>query len=766
MLVREMRMSKIPLRRKQILLTMVFTMVVVLTVSAQYQMQCTEDRGNEIILNFSILHYDFTDKLINGEHCVDVHVEDACYLNEKGFPRLPKISQSVIIPDNAAMDFEVNNIRYKDITVQKVVPAKGIIYRNQNPEEVPYTFNGIYEQDTWYPSQLVTLSEPYIMRDMRGIVVSFQPFQYNPVLEQLRIVKSIIVTVKKVGPGVINVLQPRQQPVSPTFEKIYKKRFINYTQNRSRYPAVADGERMVIISPTHYLNAVKPLAEWKNKKGIKTTIHDYIPETGGGAEGVLSFLQNKYTTENLAYVLLIGDIQDILCFYVEGRGGDPIYALLSGKDNYPDIFVGRFSGESEAQIQTMVHKVIQYEKEPDPNGEWYAKAMGIASSEGTPPDKEWMDDFRDVMLAYNYSSVDQIYEPNASKSAVTNGIHEGRSWINYMGHGNKDFWGTAGFSNRDIENLTNTNKLPIIISVACYNGDFSSGLPCFGEAWLRHGSPTDAKGAVICAASSIMQPWEPPQHAQKEIVKHLCEDTYISVGGIFFNGEMKMIENGDGDNTFKSWNLFGDASLQVFTDKPVELDVTCPEKVGTGKQDVTISFGAAIDGRACLYSEAAGIVGSKIISGTSVTVAIDVAESETELQLTITARNRMPFQKKVPVGITAIVEKENSTAKTGYSFNAAPNPADKNSDGITFVYRSADKGQARLAVYDAVGNSVFTYRFPFGNKGMVQWDMTSRSGRTVAGGIYRAMLTLKDLHGAVTVLKNNVGIKEGSGTGE
>jgi hypothetical protein len=371
-----------------------------------------------------------------------------------------------------------------------------------------------------------------------------------------------------------------------------------------------------------------------------------------------------------------------------------------------------------------------------------------------------MDDFREVMLAYNYSSVDQIYEPGASKSAVTEGIHEGRSWINYMGHGNKDFWGTTGFSNRDIEQLTNTNKLPIIISVACYNGDFSSGLACFGEAWLRHGSPTDAKGAVICAASSIMQPWEPPQHGQKEMVKHLCEDTYISVCGIFFNGEMKMIENGDGDNTFKSWNLFGDPSLQVFTDTPVELDVTCPEKVGTGQQNVTISFDAAIDGRVCLYSEKNGIVGSQIVSGNSVTLAIDVAESETELLLTVTARNRMPFQAKVAVGITVIIEKENSITDTDYSFSAFPNPVDKNSNVITFVYRSPDGGQARLAVYDAVGNSVFTYTFPSGNKGTVQWDMKSRSGRAVAGGMYRAMLILTDIHGEGTVLKTNVGIKE------
>jgi hypothetical protein len=736
----------------------IFLPVMICLVSGSFspalcQVTIVEDRAGEIVLDFILPRYKLRDTPVNGKKCTAIDMPDAACLNERGFPALPYISRSIIIPDNAKMGLEIVAVRYRELHVNTIVPSKGIIYRNQDPADVPHVFSDSYLKDEWYPALPVKLGTPYIIRDIRGIVVSFQPFQYNPVSGKLKIAESIVVRVKKTGAGSINILSPRNKPISPTFDKIYQNRFLNYPHNRTRYPAVDDGERMIIISPTHYLSAVGPLAEWKNKKGIKTTVHDYISETGGGAEGVANFIQEKYSGENLSYVLLIGDIQDILCFYVEGRGGDPIFSLVSGRDNYPDIFVGRLSGESEADIQTMVNKVITYEKEPDPNGEWYHKAMGIASdeSQGGMTDKEWMEEFRGTLLVYNYTDVDQVYDPGASISDVSQGLNEGRSWVNYMGHGNKDFWGTTGFSNRHIVELTNSNKLPVIISVACYNGDFSSGLPCFGEAWLRHGSPDEAKGAIVCAASSIMQPWKPPQVAQKEMVKVLCEDAYISVGGIFFNGEMKMLENGDGDNTFKAWNLFGDPSLMVFTDKPTAIGVTCPDKVNTGPQDIDIMFNNSIDGRVCLYSEKSGIVSSKIVSGGSVTLSADIDMNEDKLLLTVTARNKIPFQAEIDVGPSSVVKKHAQEASN--SFSAVPVRASSLSKAVHFRFSAPESAAIDLRVYDTRGNRVY-------KTGVLQpWNLKNMRGKRVAAGMYFFILKVKYESGISKLFKANIVIQ-------
>jgi hypothetical protein len=287
--------------------------------------------------------------------------------------------------------------------------------------------------------------------------------------------------------------------------------------------------------------------------------------------------------------------------------------------------------------------------------------------------------------------------------------------------------------------------------VACYNGDFSSGLPCFGEAWLRHGSPDEAKGAIVCAASSIMQPWKPPQLAQKEMVKFLCEDTYISVGGIFFNGEMKMLENGDGDNTFKAWNLFGDPSLMVFTDKPTAMSVACPDNVNAGLQDITVSFNGSIDGRVCLFSEKNGIVGSKIVSGGSVTLSVDIDKSEDKLLLTVTARNKIPFQTEIDVGQSSVVKKHAQGVSN--SFSAVPVPAGSKSTSVHFRFSAPEITETNLRIYDTRGNRIY-------KTGVLQpWNLNNMRGKRVAAGMYFFILKVKYESGISKLFKANIIIK-------
>ncbi len=621
--------------------------LIIFNTFAEQQIRLVEDRGQDIVLTFSLPQFKIKNVSVNSKTCSYISMPDAAYLNEKGFPQLPKFSQSIIIPDNAAMDIDVVSIRYKEIPVETILPAKGVIYRNQNPAKVPYEFGAVYNEDVWYPAKPVTLSEPYILRDIRGIVIHFQPFQYNAVKGILRVAESMTVKVKPDGISTHNVLIKKKGITSEAFNKMYQKHFLNYQQYSSRYTPVPDGDAMIVISAALYKSAVSSLVTWKNKKGIKTDLYEYPTETGGsGTTALKTFIQNKYDTEDIAYVLLVGDAADIPSISAGGGLSDPSYILLAGSDLYPDAFIGRFSVESSAEATVMVNKVLNYEMNPDASGEWYHKGTGIASAEGTPTDKEWVEEFRVMMLAYNYTEVDQIYDPGASKSQVTSALNDGRGWINYMGHGSKTRWGTTGFGNSGVTALTNGDMLPVITSVACVNGEFGSSGQCFAEAWTR-GS---GKGAMVFLGATISMAWVPPQHAQKEMVRLLCEDSYISVGGIVYNGECKMLDIGNDQNTFLTWHLFGDPSLMVFTDTPEPLTVTYPQSVGAGQQDIQISFSTAIDGRVCLYSDASGILASQILSGSaSATLAVDVPPSEPTMHLTVTARNKMPVMEEIDV---------------------------------------------------------------------------------------------------------------------
>ena len=276
-------------------------------------------------------------------------------------------------------------------------------------------------------------------------------------------------------------------------------------------------------------------------------------------------------------MLLVGDAAQVTTLTSGGGGADPKFALVAGGDSYPDIFVGRFSAENSSQVATQVLRTITYEADPI-GGDWFHKGTGIASNQGTGHNGEYDDDhmdlIRDDLLAYTYTHVDQIYDPSGTSSQVSAALNEGRSIINYCGHGSTTAWSTTGFSNSHVGGLVNDNMLPFIVSVACVNGQFD-GNTCFAEAWLRatnNGIPT---GAIAVYMSSINQSWNPPMEGQDHAVDLLCAEAMSSYGGLCFNGSCYMIdmEGSGGISMYETWHIFGDPSVQVRTDTPAMMTV-------------------------------------------------------------------------------------------------------------------------------------------------------------------------------------------------
>ena len=291
-----------------------------------------DERGGEIILNFTLPQYDVSDVVVNGEVCNFIRVPGSIYPAEKGFPNLPRISGSLVIPNNAAMGLEIVDIQYKEVNVKRIMPSRGRIYRHQDPEDIPYSFGKIYTEDKWYPETAAFLGDPFIMRDVRGITVYFHPVSYNPAQGKVKIAESITVKVKNTGPGKVNVLRTTKRLVSPAYEKIYNRHFLNYADNRSRYTPVDDGDKMIVISPSSFLSAMEPFVEWKNKKGIQTEIFEYPDETGGsGSDNIQNFIQQKYDDDNITYILLVGDHDDLPSVIISNSsyisGADPAYTF-------------------------------------------------------------------------------------------------------------------------------------------------------------------------------------------------------------------------------------------------------------------------------------------------------------------------------------------------------------------------------------------------------------------------------------------------------
>ena len=538
---------------------------------------------NQVVIQYEF--GDFAQRLtrIDGQIFTEVHLGKESLKKEKGAPELPDVSRSIIIPDNARMAVSVVNSSYYEVGNIDIPPSKGFILRNVNPADVPYTFGKAYKMDAFYPGPLATLREPYIMRDHRGVVVTVHPFQYNPVQRVLRVYTDITVQVTTVGKDSVNVLERKghKRKLNRAFRDIYSSQFINYSATAESFASPAEQGGMLIIAYDPWLSNVQPLADYKNSIGINTTVVG-VSTIGNNATSIKNYIQNIYNTSDLAFVLLVGDGTQVATPTASGGSSDPTYSKLAGSDDYPDIFVGRFSAETAANVDTQVLRTIEYETMPATQQDWFWRGVGIASPEGDSTtgddgqsDQQHIEALRLDLLAYDYTVVDQIYEAAGATAAdITNALNAGRGIINYCGHGSTTAWGTTGFSVTNINALTNYNMLPFIFDVACVNGQFN-GYTCFAEAWMRATSGGGPTGAIGIYASSINQSWAPPMEAQDKFNSLYIAGTYSTYGALCYTGSCSMMDKygSGGVSMFNTWHIFGDPSLRVVGTAAVDTTV-------------------------------------------------------------------------------------------------------------------------------------------------------------------------------------------------
>jgi hypothetical protein len=648
------------------LLTLVLLLLVVTTVAAErielgtsvkdVGVTVLESNDQRTVVRFEIGAFERNAIDINGETFFKLRCGMESNLLNAAEPELPTVSRAIIIPDNARMEINVLSSEYVEFDNTPIVPSKGNLLRTVNPDDVPFEFGDVYRSADWYPSGLASIREPHIQRDYRGTVIDLNPFACNAATRTLRVYNSVTVEIITVGPGEVNVLdrKPSDLRLVGDFDQIYKNRYINYSGMSNKYAPVNEIGDILVITYDAFAADMQPYVDWKLQKGIKTTMVN-VSTIGNTATNIAGFIQDFYDTTQLAFVLLVGDANQVETPYASGGSSDPTYSKVAGGDDYPDIFIGRFSAENTTHVQTQVARTLTYEKTPVA-GDWFHKGTGIASNQGPGHhgeyDDEHMDLIRDSLLSYTYTYVDQIYDPSGTSAMVTTALNNGRSIVNYCGHGSTTSWGSTGFSNSHVNSLVNDNMLPFIVSVACYNGKFD-GYTCFGEAWLRATNGSAPSGAIGAYMSSIGQSWSPPMDCQDEVVHLLIQEQKSTYGGLCYNGSCKMMDVNPGSagyDIFNTWHIFGDPSLQVRSDTPAPMTVIHDGTVLFMMTEYPVEV-VDVDGALCALYHDGVLYGSAFTDGSGqvnipISEMLPIGESIT---LTVTAYNRLTVEESVLV---------------------------------------------------------------------------------------------------------------------
>ncbi|MGQ9665658.1 MAG: C25 family cysteine peptidase, partial [bacterium] len=624
-----------------------------------------DDRGTSTVVEFKLNGYDTEDVEIDGKGYCRVILPGYPNMLEKGYPDLPMVNRNIIIPNDGIMAYRVLSEEYEIVKTNPIAPSKGNLYRNIDPASVPYTFGKIYNENIWWPQNQIELSEPFIIRDYRGVSIYFKPFQYNPVLGELKVVKRIVVEVYKSGEGGINVLKNRSPYITSEFAEIYEEMFLNFTQ--VRYDSITErAGRMVIICADAYMNNMQPFKVWKRQKGIQTKLVP-LSTIGNNPTSIKNFIQGEYNAGGLVWVLLVGDGNELVPAVgtvgaANGADADPVYAYTAGNDYYPDIFISRFSsrGGVAGNIDKQVARSINYEKLPQAGADWYHIGLGIASNQtgGTPyADSTRMNFLRDSLLTpkYYYTAVNKSYDSWGTTQMIKNFIEAGTSIINYIGHGSVTGWANGGgFSNTDLNNLNNPWKLPFVFSVACVVGNFD-GNDCFCEVSVTVGTVDQPNGFIAHWGSTISQSWEPPCFGQEGAVNLLTHNKKNTFGGLCFNGACYMIEHYGSTNTqgvemAQTWHIFGDASVQVRTNTPQAMVVNHPGALNIGQTTFSVSVPGVQSALVGLYVDTLLIGSGYTDASGNVTITLNPAPSSPgTMYITVTAYNKIPYLSSVPI---------------------------------------------------------------------------------------------------------------------
>lgn len=547
-----------------------------------------------------------------------INVPKAVNTLNVGEPNLPMVAIPAIIGDDARMNVRVQNSSYTDFQDIEIAPSKGDFPRSIDPATVPYTYGEAYRHNAFFPVVNVDLYEPYILRDFRGQNMVVYPFAYNPVTRTLRVYHEMTVVMYKEGKGGANIKENRRSNVvkiDPDFKNIYENHFINYHSALNRYTPVEEEGDMLIICHDAFMDAMTDFINWKHTRGIQTTM---VPMSSVGtvANDIQGFVLEQYNANpNLTHVLLVGDDAQIPGLYFKAETtysdwsgkGDNVYGQVAGGDLYNDIFIGRFSANTVAQVATQVERTIYYERDLDAAATWLENGEGMAaysaeSGHYGETDYGHMENIRLDLISYGYATVYQDYDDVAgytcSVASVNQHINDGVGILNYINHGNEQMWSVVSYCNENINTLVNDNKLPFIWSTACkvgkydntytdHGGGFTVGQEddCMAEAWMHATNPnTNAPtGAIGGMFSYISQPWQPPMYGQDEMVDILIESYESNIkhtlGGTSINGIMAIIDQYGASDinayaTHQGWVLYGDPSLMLRTKTPEVMTVT------------------------------------------------------------------------------------------------------------------------------------------------------------------------------------------------
>ncbi len=555
-------------------------------------------------IKFSLNGYELSNINESGYNFQKVSYWNEGELLEVGKPKLPTFTRLVALPNEGIVSVEIISYKKEIFSDILVYPQQELLSESQPNRNEFIIDEFFYSGDEVFPKNMIEIGEPAIMRDLRVVNVTVNPFQYNPQTHELTIFKNVEFIVKCEGSGGINV-KTNDKPNSKSFESTYKSLVLNYDSQSLRQDEFHQPNYLFIYPDDLQVESIlQNLIEWKHRKGFHV-VSASTSQTGTTLNSIKNYIQNAYDTwENPPeFICLVGDAGgnfSIPTGHIDGGEGDHYYVLLEGDDILADAFIGRLSFNSIFEFQTIIYKILHYEKEPYlGNTNWYNKALLVGDPTTSGQScidtkisiKEMINQYSEIFSFTEVYSVPWI-------SQISNGFNEGVSYFNYRG-----YYGMSGWGLDEISNLNNGFMLPVAVFLTCSVGDFEGTYDSRTERFLKAGSPGNPKGAIAAIGTATYNTNTCFNNCvDAGIYYGIFVDNIYHLGGALNRGKLNLFNcypNNPYNAVYKFsyWNnLMGDPGMEIWTGSPEPMMVTYDSQVAVGSNllEVTVLTSAGI----------------------------------------------------------------------------------------------------------------------------------------------------------------------------
>ncbi len=357
---------------------------------------------------------------------------------------------------------------------------------------------------------------------------------------------------------------------------------MTYYENPSQIIKKEDrGARYLIISPVKFHRTLAEFIEWKEELGYQVDLVK-LEDIGNNYTKIKDYIHNRYQNEDtrFTYALLVGDSKTLVTGYEQTDTSSytpsdlHYFTMDGGNDFVPDVFYGRMVATTTAHIRNQVAKIMEYERGDFDNDPARFRQLGIASNEGySPSDREYvqmmtgpLSDAYGTDVSYIFESGGGSYydyvDPNTYFS-------RGVAWVNYIGHGAGTYWASLdrSYYSTYVKNISPGKMKPIIIDVACENGNFRYTGRMLGERFMNSTNSNRPVGAVAYYGASVETTWDPPAIMAIGIGKMIVNYNLTKLGQALLGGQIYLYKNHSSAREVRSnmrwYHLFGDPSLQI-----------------------------------------------------------------------------------------------------------------------------------------------------------------------------------------------------------